>query len=59
MSPTENTVLPEAFSSRRSDLSFCLRLSGVNIGSVHLPEALGRLCLERRYSHRHLDETHR
>ena len=59
MFPTENAVLPEAFSSCRSDLSFCLRLSGVNIGNVHLPKALGCLCLERRYSLRRLDETHR
>ena len=59
MSPTENTVLPEAFSSRRSDLSFCLRLSGVNVGNVHFPEALSCLYLERRYSLRHLDEMHR
>ena len=59
MFPTENAILPEALASRRSDLSFCLRLSGVNIGSVHLPKALVCLCLERRYSLRHLDETHR
>ena len=59
MFPTENAILPEAFSSRRSDLSFCLRLSGVNIGNVHFPEVLGRLYLERRYSLRHLDETHK
>ena len=59
MLPTEDSVLPEALASRRSDLSFCLRLLSVNDGNVHLPEALGRLCLERRYSHRHLDETHR
>ena len=59
MFPTENAVLPKAFSFRRSDLSFCLRLSGVNIGSVHLPETLSCLYLERRYSLRHLDETHR
>ena len=42
MFPTENSILPEAFSSRRSDLSFCLRLSGVNIGNVHLPKAFKR-----------------
>ena len=59
MFPTENVILPEAFSSRRSDLSFCLRLSDVDDENVHLPEALGCLYLERRYSHRHLDETHR
>ena len=59
MFPTENAVLPEALASRRSDLSFCLRLSGVNIGNVHFPEALSCLYLERRYSLRHLDETHR
>ena len=59
MFPTENVILPEAFSSRRSDLSFCLRLLGVDDENVHFPEAFGCLCLERRYSHRHLDETHR
>ena len=59
MFPTENVILPEAFSSRRSDLIFCLRLSGVDGENVHLPEAFGCLCLERKYSHRHLDETHR
>ena len=59
MFPTENVILPEAFSSRRSDLSFFQRLSGVNIGNVHLPKALSCLYLERRYSHRYLDETHR
>ena len=59
MFPTENVLLPEAFSSRRSDLSFRLRLLGVDDENVHLPEAFGCLCLERRYSHRHLDETHR
>ena len=42
MFPTENAVLPKAFLSRRSDLSFCLRLSGVNIGNVHLPKAFKR-----------------
>ena len=59
MFPTENAILPEAFSSRRSDLSFCLRLSGVNSGNIHLPEALSCLYLERRYSLRLLDETYR
>ena len=59
MFPAENVILPEANSSRRSDLSFCLRLSGVDDENVHLPEALGYLCLERKYSLRHLDETHR
>ena len=59
MFPTGNTVLSEANSSRRSDLSFCLRLSGVDDENVHLPEALSCLYLERRYSLRHLDETHR
>jgi len=59
MFPTENVILPEAFSSRRSDLSFFLRLSDVDDESVHLPEALSCLYLERRYSLRHLDETHR
>ena len=59
MFPTGNAVLPEANSSRRSDLSFCLRLSGADGENVHLPEALSCLCLERRYSLRHLDETHR
>ena len=59
MFSTGNTVLPEALASRRSDLSFCLRLSGVNIGNVHLPEALSCLYLERRYSLRLLDETHK
>ena len=59
MFTTENVILPEANSSRRSDLIFCLRLSGVNIGNIHLPEALSCLYLERRYSLRHLDETHR
>ena len=39
MFPTENVILPEAFSSRRSDLIFCLRLSGVDGENVHLPEA--------------------
>ena len=59
MFPTENSVLPEAFSSRQSDLIFCLRLLGVDDENVHLPEAFGCLYLERRYSYRHLDETHR
>ena len=59
MFPTKNAILPEAFSSRRSNLSFCLRLSGVNIGNVHLPKTLSCLYLERRYSLRLLDETHR
>ena len=59
MFPTENVILPEANSSRRSDLIFCLRLSGVDGENVHFPKALGCLCLERRYSLRHLDETHR
>ena len=59
MFPTENVILAEAFSSRRSDLSFCLRLSGVDDENVHLPEALSCLYLERRYSLRHLDETYR
>ena len=59
MFPTENAVLPEAFSSRRSDLSFCLRLSGVDGENVHFPEALSCLYLERRYSLKLLDETHR
>ena len=59
MFPTGNAVLPEAFSSRRSDLSFCLRLSEVNSGNIHLPKALSCLYLERRYSLRLLDETHR
>jgi len=59
MFPTENVILPEANSSRQGDLSFCLRLSGVDDENVHLPEVLSCLCLERRYSHRHLDETHR
>ena len=59
MFPTENVILPEANSSRQSDLSFRLRLSGVDGENVHLPEALSCLCLERRYSLRHLDETHR
>ena len=59
MFPTENAVLPKAFLSRRSDLSFCLRLSGFDGENVHLPEALRCLYLERRYSLRHLDETHR
>ena len=59
MFPTENAILPEANSSRRSDLSFCLRLSGVDDENVYLPEAFGCLCLERRYSHRYLDEMHR
>ena len=59
MFSTENVISPEAFSSRRSDLIFCLRLSGVDDENVHLPEALSCLCLERRYSLRHLDETHR
>ena len=59
MFPTENAILPEALASRRSDLSFCLRLSGVNIGNVILPEALSCLYLERRYNLRRLDETHR
>ena len=59
MFPTENAILPKALASRRSDLSFCLRLSCVNDGNIHLPEALSCLCLERRYSLRHLDETHR
>ena len=59
MFPTENVILPEAISSRRSDLSFFLRLLGVDGENVHLPEALSCLCLERRYSLRHLDETHR
>ena len=59
MFTTENVILPEANLSRRSDLIFCLRLSGVNIGNVHLPKALSCLYLEIRYSLRHLDETHR
>ena len=59
MFPTDNVILPEAFSSRQGDLIFCLSLSGVDDENVHLPEAFGCLCLERRYSHRHLDETHR
>lgn len=59
MFPTENIILPEANLSRRSDLIFCLRLLDFDGENVHLPEALGYLCLERRYSHRHLDETHR
>ena len=59
MFPTENVILPEAFSSRQSDLSFRLRLLGVDGENVHLPEALSCLYLERRYSLRHLDETHR
>ena len=59
MFPTENVILPEAFSSRRSDLIFYLRLSSVDDENVYLPEALSCLYLERRYSHRHLDETHR
>ena len=59
MFPTGNAVLPEALASRRSDLSFCLRLSGIDNENVHLLEALNCLYLERRYSHRHLDETHR
>ena len=59
MFPAENVILPEENSSRRSDLIFCLRLSGVDGENVHLPEALGCLCLERTYSLRHLDETHR
>ena len=42
MFPTENVILPEAFSFRRSDLSFFLRLSGVNSGNVHLPKAFKR-----------------
>ena len=59
MFPTENVILPEANSSHRSDLSFCLRLLYFDGENVHLPEAFGCLYLERRYSHRHLDETHR
>ena len=59
MFPTENVILPEANSSRRSDLIFCLRLSGIDNENVHLLEALNCLYLERRYSLRHLDETHR
>ena len=59
MFPTENSVLPEAFSSRRSDLIFCLRLLDFDGENIHLPEALSCLYLERRYSHRYLDETHR
>ena len=59
MFPTENVILPEANSSRRSDLIFCPRLSGVDDENVHLPEALSCLYLEIRYSLRHLDETHR
>ena len=59
MFPTENVILPEAISSRRSNLSFCPRLSGVDDENAHLPKALGCFCLERKYSHRHLDETHR
>ena len=39
MFPTENVILPEANSSRRSNLSFCLRLSDVDGENVHLPEA--------------------
>ena len=42
MFPTENVILPEANSSRRSDLIFCLRLSGVDDENVHLPEAFKR-----------------
>ena len=59
MFPTENVILPEANSSHRSDLSFCLRLSGIDDENVHFPEALSCLYLERRYSLRHLDETHK
>ena len=59
MFPTENVILPEANSSRRSDFTFCLRLFGVDGENVDLPEALSCLYLERRYSLRHLDETHR
>ena len=59
MFPTENVILPEANSSRRSDLTFCLRLLDFDDENVHLPEDFGCLCLERRYSLRHLDETHR
>ena len=43
MFPTENVILPEAFSSRQGDLSFCLSLSGVDDENVHLPEAFGCL----------------
>ena len=50
MFPTENAVLPEAFSSRRSDLSFCLRLSGFDGENVHLPEAFGRQQWKRPFS---------
>ena len=50
MFPTGNTVLPEAFSSRRSDLSFCLRLSGVNDGNVHFPKAFGCKHWKRPFS---------
>ena len=39
MFPTGNAVLPEALASRRSDLSFCLRLSGFDGENVHLPKA--------------------
>ena len=42
MFPTENVILPEAFSSRRSDLIFCLRFSGVDDENAHLPEAFKR-----------------
>ena len=59
MFPTENVILPEANSSRRSDLIFCLRPLDFDDENVHLPEALSCLYLERRYNHRHLDETHR
>ena len=59
MFPTENIILSEAFSSRRSDLIFCLRLSSVDDENVHLSKDFDCLCLERRYSHRHLDKTHR
>ena len=59
MFPTENVILPEANSSRQGDLSFCLRLLGVDGENIYFPEALSCLYLERRYSHRHLDETYR
>ena len=42
MFPTENVILPEAFSSRRSDLIFCLSFSGVDDEITHLPEAFKR-----------------
>ena len=39
MFSTENVILPEANSSRRSDLIFFLRLSGVDDENAYLPEA--------------------